>query len=425
MKDLYQLFIEKEQNISIDTRNITEGAIFFALKGDNFNGNKYAKKAIEQGAALVVLDEAEYAENSDQYFIVENVLKTLQDLAHYHRKQLKTKVLGITGTNGKTTTKELIASVLMQKYNTLYTLGNLNNHIGVPLTLLRLRESHEIAIIEMGANHVGEIAKLCQIADPDFGLITNIGRAHLEGFGSLEGVITAKSELYNYINQKKGVFFVHSDNAILTKIIDTSKHITYGTKTGNYSAKIVQKTPYISVEWNNERMDTKLIGQYNFENIMAAVCIGTYFKLSQSLVKQGIESYVPSNNRSQLKKTEHNTLLLDAYNANPTSMGAAIDNFIEFEAQTKSLILGDMLELGTESEQEHRNMVKKVSVNSFDYVFLVGGIFSRIMIQNPKIQSFASVDLLIEFLQNKPIQNQTILIKGSRGIKLEKIIDFL
>ena len=361
---LYQIFLDC-QLVTTDSRNCPEGSLFIALKGESFNGNAFAGKALETGCAYAVIDESEYAIEGDQrYILVDDCLQTLQQLANYHRRQLGTRVIGITGTNGKTTTKELISAVLSQSHNILYTLGNLNNHIGVPSTLLRLKAEHDLAVIEMGANHPGEIKFLSEIVEPDCGIITNVGKAHLEGFGSFEGVIKTKGELYDFLRKKEGsTVFIHHDNAYLMNIAEGLNLIPYGTEDDLYvNGRITGNSPYLTFEWKagkdgkSYQVQTQLIGEYNFPNALAAITIGRFFGVEDAKINEALAGYTPQNNRSQLKKTDDNTLIIDAYNANPTSMMAALQNFRNMEVPHKMLILGDMRELGAESAAEHQKI---------------------------------------------------------------------
>ena len=424
IKELYKVFL-KFPTISIDTRKIIKDSIFFALKGDNFDGNFYACEAFDNGAAFTVIDNKEFYIDNGKYILVDDSLFVLQQLATTHRQNLNIPFIGITGTNGKTTTKEIINSVLSEKYSTLATLGNLNNHIGVPLTILEITNETEIAIIEMGANHVGEIGELCKIAQPDYGIITNIGKAHLEGFGSFEGVIKAKNDLYSYIRNKKGKVFVNSGNELLMNLSENIDKITYGISDTDFCCgKIISANPNVEISYHynglNFNIKTNLVGSYNFENIMAAICVGIYFNVDHHLIKKALESYIPSNSRSQVVKTEHNTLILDAYNANPTSMEQAIINFAKMDTDNKVLIIGDMLELGSYSLDEHQNILNLIEKENFKNVILVGKDFKTV---NKNFLSFTTSDEAREWLKDNPILNSTILIKGSRGIKLEKILD--
>ncbi|MGQ0829831.1 MAG: UDP-N-acetylmuramoyl-tripeptide--D-alanyl-D-alanine ligase [Bacteroidota bacterium] len=431
IQELYNHFL-KNPLVCTDTREIQAGSIFFALKGSNFNANQFAEKAIQAGCSLAVIDEKEFKKD-ERYFLVDDVLIALQQLANHHRKQLSIPVIAITGTNGKTTSKELLNAVLSEKYKVLATKGNLNNHIGVPLTLLNIKKDHEIAIIEMGANHQGEIAILCSIAEPEFGMITNIGKAHLEGFGGLEGVIKAKSELYHFIKQKKGKLFVNADNELLKKLSEGINRVTFGTSAEmNFIGKFIESNPFVKLKCSvktdsldkKPTISTQLVGKYNFENILAAACIGNYFGVSDDHVKRGLEKYVSSNNRSQVMKTKNNLLLLDAYNANPSSMTAAIENFAQMDQQNKMVILGDMLELGDDSAKEHAAIVNLLKQKNINTVLLIGNHFAEAgKIINAK--TFSNSEEVLQYLKQHPVKNTTILIKGSRGIKLEKVIEVL
>ena len=427
---LYQLFLNST-GVTTDSRNCPKDSMFFALKGDSFNGNVFATQALEKGSAYVIIDEPEHAvEGDSRYIIVDDVLTTLQQLANHHRRQFKIKFIGITGTNGKTTTKELISTVLSKKYNVLYTLGNLNNHIGVPLTLLRLTPEHDIAVIEMGANHIGEIKTLAEIAEPDFGIITNVGKAHLEGFGSFEGVIQTKKELYDFLQHKENAaIFIHHNNPYLMEMAKGLNQIPYGTDGDLYiNGQVTGNSPYLSISWkageNGEKHEvkTQLIGEYNFANVLAAVTIGHYFDVDADAIDKALCEYTPQNNRSQLKQTGDNTLIVDAYNANPTSMMAALDNFKSMNAPHKMLILGDMKELGEDSATEHQKVIDFIGTCNFESVILVGNLFAA---TKHTYTSYANVQELIEELKlNKP-KGKTILIKGSNSIKLNLVVDFL
>ena len=426
LEKIYELFLAYG-SISTDSRKITNGCLFFALKGENFNGNKYAADSLEKGAAFAVIDEKEY-ETSERTLLVDNVLTCLQKLAQHHREKLGIPILGITGTNGKTTTKELIATVLSKKYEVTFTQGNLNNHIGVPLTLLSMNKETEFGVVEMGANHPGEIATLCEIADPDFGIITNIGKAHLEGFGSFEGVIKTKGELYTYLAEKNGTAFYNQNNPILEKLgKGLSKRISYGTSGADFNGEPVQSPPYIHLKANFPKgvlyLNSQLIGDYNFENILAAACIGNYFGVDPLKIQQAIKDYVPSNNRSQLIQKDGLTIIMDAYNANPTSMQASISSFGTTVKGKRYLILGDMLELGEYSPEEHKLILKQVKEKAFENVFLVGKAFSTAN-QMFHFPEFETVNELCAFLGKNPIKKGTLLIKGSRGIQLEKVLQY-
>lgn len=423
---LYEIY-KQHPEVSTDTRNSAEGAIFFALKGANFNGNEYAAQAISSGCSYAVIDEEKYATHPNM-ILVDNVLDTLQQLATYHREHIKTPVIGITGTNGKTTTKELITVVLSQEYNVISTQGNLNNHIGVPLTILRIKKEHEIAVVEMGANHVGEIKFLCEIAKPSYGLITNLGHAHIEGFGSFDNVVKTKAELYHFIrNSKDGKIFIDNGNSLLKEISEGIASISYGFEEDLFvSGKVLAIRPYLEFEWKfgNKRnqVKTKLIGEYNLPNALAAIAIGCYLGVKSSLINKALGEYEPSNNRSQLKETEKNMLIIDAYNANPTSMHAALENFDHMDVSKKALILGDMKELGPDTDMEHQKIADYVAHHDFEKVLLVGDNFSRTETNFPR---FKNLEELKEYLTENPIEDSYILLKGSRGMQLEKCIDFL
>ena len=423
---LYSLFI-KHPVIATDSREIPEGSIFFALKGQNFDGNKFALTAIEKGAAYAVIDNPKYAQKPHT-ILVDDVLHSLQLLANYHRKQLKAQVLAITGTNGKTTTKELIASVLKQKYKTTFTQGNLNNHIGVPLTLLSMTTQTEIAIVEMGANHPREIASLCEIAEPNYGIVTNIGKAHLEGFGSFEGVIKTKTELYDYLRNNKGRCFINSDNPLLLKQAEGLEQFSYGTsEDAQLYGKIEDSTLSLTISVLFPKgwlyIKSKLIGSYNYENLLAAASVGMYFSVDPLNIQKAIESYQPSNNRSQLIKKGSNQIIMDAYNANPTSMLEALKNFASIKHPLKTLILGDMLELGKHSMEEHQKIANFIESGMFNKIYLIGECFSAVEVEKT-MKKFNKIELLHAYLsQQNTLENNLILIKGSRGIQLEKILD--
>lgn len=421
--------------ICTDTRKVAKGSVFFALKGSSFNGNQYAAQALENGCAFAVVDDASVIKGK-KYFLVADVLQTLQDLARHHRSLLKIPFIGLTGSNGKTTTKELIRTVLGRKFKTFATEGNLNNHIGVPLSVLSIGDDTEVAVIEMGANHQGEIAALCEICCPDYGIITNIGKAHLEGFGGAEGVVKAKSELYQYIEQHSGKIFLNRDNPILTGLIKKADTFTYGTSgLCNILGRPAGNGPFLSFRWktntdnapleDHEVIQTQLTGKYNLENILAAIAVGTVFGIPAPEMNAGIASYHPSNNRSQLKETERNTLILDAYNANPTSMRAALENLSAMEGE-KMVVLGDMLELGDFSGQEHLEILKLVKEKEFDKCVLVGPAFSQAlagMKNGPTCESYENSAEAQKKLKTRiaKLRSHLILIKGSRGIKLEEL----
>ena len=422
IEQLHELFLQFPQ-ISTDTRKITPNCIFFALKGDNFNGNTYAKQALEKGAAYAIIDEKEFITNENT-ILVSNTLETLQKLGKYHRNYCKAKVIALTGSNGKTTTKELINSVLSTSYKTIATVGNLNNHIGVPLTLLSIKKDTEIAIIEMGANHQKEIDFLCEIAEPDFGYITNFGKAHLEGFGSEEGVIKGKSELYEFlIKNEKSIFFNADDNIQLSKLENYIKK--YGFSQENkkyYQIELLSVDPFVTIQVENTKITSQLIGSYNFINCCAAITIGKFFNVSLEKIKIGIEDYIPSNNRSQIIIKNGHHIILDAYNANPSSMKAALDNFKNLKSSNKIVFLGDMFELGNSAKKEHQIIADLVAEMKFDKSYLIGKNFSN---TETDLITFESFDDLEKFLKITALENSTILIKGSRGMALERVLEVL
>ncbi|MEN8120331.1 MAG: UDP-N-acetylmuramoyl-tripeptide--D-alanyl-D-alanine ligase [Bacteroidota bacterium] len=422
---LHNLFLTSN-GVSTDTRFIKKGQIFFALKGDNFNGNKYAHSAIESGARYAIVDDSTVVKN-EQYILVDNVLESLQKLAAYHRTYLDIPIIAITGTNGKTTTKELINAVMSKKYVVFATQGNLNNHIGVPLTLLSMDKTTQFGIVEMGASHIGEIEKLCSIVNPNYGLITNIGSAHLEGFGSVEGVKKAKNELYRYISATKGILFVNGDDDLLMNLSkDISRNIYSANINSKCKASKLKSDTFLKIEWEKVQLTSKLVGDYNFYNLLAAICLGVYFEVNEKEIISAIEEYEPENKRSQFLETEKNKLIVDAYNANPTSMGLSVENFKHIKAQNKLLILGDMLELGKSSYDEHRKIVDLVHELKFKNVFFVGDEFMQFSDtgKHPYL-FFNTVSDLNEFISNEGFKNHFILLKASRGIRLEESISYL
>lgn len=431
ISELYSIF-EKHPVVTTDSRECPEGSIFFALKGASFNGNAFAQKALDQGCAYAVVDEKEFAPDGDKRFILtDNCLHTLQKLANFHRRHLGTKIIGITGTNGKTTTKELVATVLEKKFNVLYTLGNFNNDIGVPKTLLRLKPEHDIAVVEMGASHPGDIKTLVDIVEPDCGIITNVGRAHLQGFGSFDGVIRTKGELYDFIRDNGGFVFIHNENKYLQGIASGLRLVKYGTTANDPSlevcGEVVECAPFLKFRWNHRQsawheVQTHLIGSYNVYNMLAAACIGIYFGVSEEDVSEALRDYVPTNNRSQLEVTANNKLIVDTYNANPTSMRAALENFRDMEVSPKMAILGDMRELGDVSLEEHQKVVDFLKDNAIDNVWLVGEEFGKTCCQYRKFKDVEEVKA--EIAVNKPT-GFYILIKGSNGIKLFQLPELL
>lgn len=426
ISQLHQLFLENPI-ICTDTRKAAAGSIFFALKGERFDANDFAKQALEAGCAYAVVDNPAVA--IDQRFIVvSNVLESLQKLAQFHRRFCNVRVIGVTGTNGKTTTKELISAVLKRKYTIAYTQGNLNNHIGVPLTLLTIKPETQLAIIEMGANHLGEIAELCEIAEPDFGIITSIGKAHLEGFGSFENIITTKLALFKAVSQRDGVVFVNRDNDLITKGSATMSAVYYGSQAGMYcQGKIVGANPFLEIECNLQhsvqRIQSQLIGTYNFSNILAACTIARYFEVADADIVAAIAEYQPQNNRSQLTRTQRNTLIVDAYNANPTSMEGAIHTFSALQMPAKLAILGEMRELGEVHDSEHAAILQLASQSNFDDLVFVGRWPRNLQATN--IYYFETTSDLTDWLSKMQFFGRTVLLKGSRGIALEKAIEFL
>jgi UDP-N-acetylmuramoyl-tripeptide--D-alanyl-D-alanine ligase len=433
-EQLYSVYLNHPM-ISTDTRNIAEGSIFFALKGPNFNANTFAQEALQKGAAFVVVDEKEFA-LTEQTILVDDVLSSLQQLAGFHRRQLNIPVIAIVGSNGKTTTKELITSVLKQQFNVLATPGNFNNHIGLPLTLLKLEQTHEVAIIEMGANHIGENALLCELAQPDLGLITNNGRDHLEGFGSIEGVAQSNSELYYYLLKNNGTAFVNANDEWLMRMANRlTQKITYAANAEEKQAvadciglaSSLRPEIIFTYTYDGKTADTAirscLSGDYNFDNIMAAVVIGKHLNMNDGLIQKGIEEYVPQNNRSQVIKKEQNTIYLDAYNANPSSLEAALRNFAAMDIPHKIAIIGDMFEMGAYAQQEHINMIRFCQHLGLEKVWLVGEEFSK----HPAagMLQFVNTPEAITYLKAHDLSGKNVFIKGSRGMKLESLLAFI
>ncbi len=424
---IYSIF-EKHPLVCTDSRQLQPGSLFFALKGENFNGNLFALKALEAGAAYAVVDEP-VSSSSDRILQVTDVLKTLQQLASLHRLKLNPLVLAVTGSNGKTTTKELIRAVLSKKFRTQATEGNLNNHIGVPLTLLSLKNETEMLIVEMGANHRGEIAALCEIASPGYGIITNIGKAHLEGFGGFEGVKKAKGELYDYLSAHGGKVFLNTDNPFLPGMLSGAEKtgiISYGTGENNDCTGVfLDASPFVSMKWKAGgpaewmHLQSHLIGKYNFENILSAACVGNYFGVPEPEISKAVEEYTPSNNRSQVITRGSNTILLDAYNANPSSMKAALENFKEMKASRKVVVLGDMMELGETSDAEHLELVRMLTGYAFDENILVGNALGKYKDEINAL-CFSTAQEAGEWLGKKEYSGTFFLIKGSRKMQLEK-----
>lgn len=425
IKALYDFFL-KSKGVTTDTRDDVKEKIFFALSGLNFNGNTFAKKAVDNGALLAVIDDEKY-KLDDNYFLVGDVLTTMQELAKYHRIKSAIPVLAITGSNGKTTTKELIAKVLSSSKTIISTKGNLNNHIGVPLTLLTISSDTEVAVIEMGANHIGEIGFLCDLAIPDIGIITNIGKAHLEGFGSYEGVIAAKNELFEFITKNHGTLIVNSDDELLSKLSEKAKKITYGKNDSIIEGEIIASHPTIKIKWGNNGVikicNSKIYGNYNFYNILAAIASGILFKIDHDKINKSIEDYKSDNNRSQILETKNNYLILDAYNANPYSMKEAIISFCDSNFDNPLILLGDMFELGDYSVKEHQEIVDLVKSLGFRNVILTGKEFHKTA--GHDFIMFTGTNETYQYLKEKQVKDSQVLIKGSRGMQMEKLIEVL
>jgi UDP-N-acetylmuramoyl-tripeptide--D-alanyl-D-alanine ligase len=419
---LYEIYLQHPL-IATDTRKILPNSLFFALRGANFNANLFAQEALAKGAAYVVVDDPAVVA-SERYLLVEHVLVALQQLANHHRRQLKIPFLAITGTNGKTTTKELVLAVLRKKFNTLATVGNLNNHIGVPLTLLSLTGAHEVAVVEMGANHIGDIRELCDIAEPNYGLITNIGQAHLEGFGSFEGVIRTKSELFDHLRQKNGVPIINARNEMLTNMGRRFANAHYyGLPGSTANAELLATDPYISYrDEEGNCHQTQLLGAYNFDNILAALCVGRIFGVPDALAHEAVAEYAPTNNRSQVMRGASNTLIADAYNANPSSMRAALESFARMPALHKVAILGDMFELGTYGPARHREVLDLVASLGINQALVCGQAFCAARNEADPMQFFATKEELAAWLVAHPPNNAYVLVKGSRGMGLESLL---
>ena len=425
IQKIHKLFLVSN-SVSIDSRNIKPNDVFFAIKGLNFDGNKFAVQAIENGASHVISDDLEISKISDKIIYVNDSIQTLQELANFHRKFIDTKIIAITGSNGKTTSKELIFSVLKSRYKTIATKGNLNNHLGVPLTILSMNKETEIGIVEMGANHLKEIEFLCKIVEPDFGYITNFGNAHLEGFKSLEGVIIGKSELYTYLRDNDKVIFYNSENLKQSSILNNySNSFSFGSNSkSNCILNKLKSKNCISIKYNEESIVSNIYGDYNFENISIAIAIGCYFKIGVEQIKKGVESYLPENNRSQILKKRNNTIILDAYNANPSSMDLAISSFDNINTTNKMIIAGDMFELGQESNKYHQQIINYLEKSTNTLTYVVGVNFCKTN-HSKKIKSFPSTKELINNISKLNISNYSILIKGSRTMQLEKIVEFI
>ncbi|MDY3338747.1 UDP-N-acetylmuramoyl-tripeptide--D-alanyl-D-alanine ligase [Riemerella anatipestifer] len=419
VEQFYPIYL-KSNKVSIDSRTIAEGDLFFAFSGENFNAATLAEDAINKGALAVIVEQKEYENISKNIFYVPSTLKFLQELSTFHRNKLNIPIIALTGSNGKTTSKELIAAVLSKKYKVQFTKGNLNNHIGVPLTLLSIKPEHEIAVVEMGANHQKEIELLCQIAQPDYGYVTNFGKAHLEGFGGVEGVIKGKSELYDYLKKENKQILVNANDTIqVEKTKDYSKTICFGTSQSDYDFQLFYDNQRVGLIFESEEIISQLTGTYNFTNISAAVSLGLHFGIDKNLIKEAIQEYTPTNMRSQIMQKGDKTLVLDTYNANPSSMAVSLENFALFNG-SKTVIIGDMLELGDASEEEHKTILQKAQSLHFDEIITVGKHFSSV---NTQGTAFLNTQQLSEHLKNQPLTTKNILLKGSRGIALEKILD--
>jgi len=420
---LYELY-KKSYKVVKDTREDVNNSIYFALKGESFNGNKYALQALDKGANYAVVDEKEYA-TDDRLILVNDVLACLQDLARFHRQQLNIPILALTGSNGKTTTKELINVVLQKKFNCYATKGNFNNHIGVPLTLLSMRPEHDFGVVEMGANHLHEIKELCDIALPDYGYITNFGRVHLEGFGSFEGVIQGKTEMYNHLRNHHKEVFVNIIDALQMKHSAGMKRITFGSDKAEFHPKFINADPFVMVDLDGVEIKSRLIGAYNFSNIAMAVAVGQYFDIQIKAIKAAIENYIPTNNRSQIIEKKTNKIILDAYNANPNSMEAALNNLSGLSDETKLAVLGDMFEIGKDVLTEHQKIADLITNAGINKAFLIGESFYKTKINDPKIYKFKTFEDFKTHLEDETFQNTTILIKASRGMALERVLELI
>lgn len=424
IEQLHQYFLESK-GICTDTRKITKACLFFALKGDNFDGNEFADEALDKGAIKVVIDDIRFHKNTGETILCANALQLLQKLATYHRKHLNIPIIAVTGSNGKTTTKELLNAVLSQKFITAATAGNLNNHIGVPLTLLSMTPETELGIVEMGANHLKEIERLTAIIQPEYGYITNFGKSHLEGFGGMDGVVRGKSELYKYIKEHQKTVFVNGNDPKQMELTKTMKRVTFGNDEQDYYISLKDASKTVSVIFDGLEIQSQLIGIYNFHNIAAAIAIGAYYEVPPSKIKTAIENYVPSMNRSQIVKQGGHKIILDAYNANPTSMMAALENFKQAEGENKLMILGDMFELGTESEKEHQDITTFLEKDPFGNVLLVGSNFFKTKTKASHIILLESFEDLKNHLEAHKPSNTFMLVKGSRGMALERVLEIL
>ena len=420
-------YFKDSTGVVSDSRKLIQDCLFIALRGENFDGNQFAESAIEKGAKYALVDRPEIARKNERLILVEDTLQSLQELAKYHRKKIKAKIIGLTGSNGKTTTKELINSVLSKKFNTKATLGNFNNHIGVPLTLLEFDEDTEIGIVEMGANHQKEIDFLCQLAQPELGLITNFGQAHLQGFGGIEGVITGKSEIYEYLSQTGGTIILNIDDPLQRKWMSYDPHYTFGEHTDANCRLEYLKRKYkpLALNLEDQTIESQLYGEYNFSNMGAAVALGKFFGLSQEQIQLGISSYQSTNNRSQSIEKDNNKIILDAYNANPSSMKASISSFINNKRNKGVVILGDMFELGRFTQQAHQQIIEQLESTEIERILLVGKHFFKTQSSDPRLSRFESLEEIKNYLSQNPIENSDILIKGSRGMTMESVVDYL
>lgn len=420
-------YFKDSTGVVTDSRKLIQDCLFIALRGENFDGNQFAEFAIEKGAKYALVDRPEIARKNERLILVEDTLQSLQELAKYHRKKIKAKIIGLTGSNGKTTTKELINSVLSKKFNTKATLGNFNNHIGVPLTLLEFDEDTEIGIIEMGANHQKEIDFLCQLAQPELGLITNFGQAHLQGFGGIEGVITGKSEIYEYLSQTGGTIILNIDDPLQRKWMSYDPHYTFGEHTDANCRLEYLKRKYkpLALNLEDQTIESQLYGEYNFSNMGAAVALGKFFGLSLEQIRSGISSYQSTNNRSQSIEKDNNKIILDAYNANPSSMKASISSFINNKRNKGVVILGDMFELGKFTQQAHQQIIEQLESTQIERILLVGKYFFKTQSSDPRLSRFESLEEIKNYLSQNPIENSDILIKGSRGMTMESVVDNL
>jgi UDP-N-acetylmuramoyl-tripeptide--D-alanyl-D-alanine ligase len=420
-------YYKETSGVVTDSRKLIQNCFFIALRGENFDGNQFAETAIAQGAKYALVDRPEIAKKSDRLLLVDNTLESLQELAQYHRNKLKAKIIALTGSNGKTTTKELIMSVLGKKFDTKATKGNLNNHIGVPLTLLDFDQNTEIGIVEMGANHQKEIDFLCQLAQPDIGLITNFGEAHLEGFGGVEGVIKGKSELYKYLSQIKGTIILNIDDSIQSKWESYSPHYTFGEDAKAYCRLeyLKRKSQPLAISTEGKTIESQLFGEYNYSNIAVAVALGKFFDLNLEQIEEGISGYRPTNNRSQIIHKGTNKITLDAYNANPSSMKASITSFVNNREKKGVVILGDMFELGTQTASAHQEILNLVVETNVEDILVVGKYFFKTQTQDPRVQYFSTLEEIKNFLIQNPFDKSDILIKGSRRMTLETLLEQL